>query len=265
MKIGVCFKIVPDYEEIPAEEWENMEQLDFTYVKKMYGCFDESALETALRLKDSYKNAGQEVEAVAVTAGVSSGSVSEALLRGLFAAGFDDVVMLPETEHFNPSAASKHIASYFKSNPADIIFTGRMVGPGDSGMFPFYLAKEIGYDVISELTEASYNNMEKRAEVICKDETSMKTFALDGKCVCTVGDAAFPNLRLFPLKARMEAKKRVFSHFGDEDENINRENENAGMILRAEKNEESHCSWIEDKSQEETAQFLIDMLNGEAK
>jgi hypothetical protein len=45
MVIGVCFKILPDFEDMDPVEWENPGQLDFGYVKKSYGCFDEAALE----------------------------------------------------------------------------------------------------------------------------------------------------------------------------------------------------------------------------
>ena len=64
MKIGVCFKIVPDYEGLLPEEWQVPGNLDFTYVKKMYGCFDEPALEMALRIADSCRACGMEAEDV---------------------------------------------------------------------------------------------------------------------------------------------------------------------------------------------------------
>ena len=36
MKIGVCFKVVPDYEGFVAEEWADVDNLDFTYAKKIF-------------------------------------------------------------------------------------------------------------------------------------------------------------------------------------------------------------------------------------
>ena len=119
MKIGVCFKIVPDYENLLPEEWEKPADLDFTYVKKMYGCFDEPALEMALRIADSCRVQGmaaEEVETVAVTCGVPEGSVSDGLLRALFAAGFSDVVLLPEAGDFSPARTAKSLASWFAEN-----------------------------------------------------------------------------------------------------------------------------------------------------
>lgn len=92
MKIAVCFKIVPDYEEAAPSTWENIDVMDFTYVKKIYGCFDEAALETGLKLKDSIQAAGRSVETLAVTVGGGP----EVLLQGLFAAGFDRVVTIAQ-------------------------------------------------------------------------------------------------------------------------------------------------------------------------
>lgn len=255
MRIGVCFKIVPDYETLLAEEWERSDQLDFTYAKKMYGCFDEAALEMGLRLKDSLKAAGQPAEAVAVTCGAPEGAVSESLLRALFAAGYDDVVLLPSCESFVSRNTAKSLASYFTEKPAELILTGRMVGPADSGMVPAYLAGELGAELYPEAVSAVWNETEGRAEVICKDGGFRKIYAVSGGAVCTVGDAEAGYLRLFPLKARMEAKKRVFSEHEPEVS----DGEASVPVLRSEKTEEQ-CSFLEYKSAEESAAFLLESL-----
>ena len=265
MKIGVCFKIVPDYEVLLPEEWEQPDSLDFAYVKKMYGCFDEPALEMGLRMADSLKAAGQDAETVAVTCGVPEGSVSESLLRALFAAGFSDVVLLPVCESFNPRSTAKSLASYFTAHPADLILTGRMVGPGDSGMVPVYLAGELGAELYPEAVSGAWNDDANRMEVTCKEGGFLKQYAVSSGAVCTVGDGEAAYLRLFPLKARMEAKKRVFSEYepaadmAEEADAVY-----AAPVLRCEK-AEVQCSFLEYKSAEETAAFLLGVLKGEAE
>lgn len=258
MKVGVCFKIVPDFEELPAEEWKDVEHLDFTYVKKMYGCFDEAALEMALRMKDGAKAAGVDLETVAVAAGVNSGSVSEGLLRGLFAAGFDDVVILPPGEDFTPRATGTLLSEYFKEHPVDLILTGRMVGPGDSGMVPYYLAKELDFEILPEAVSGTY---EDGLSVVCKEGEYLKTYGNLKNCLCTVGDATFPNLRLFPLKARMEAKKRVFTQWEPTDLELEKED----VSFRTEETEESHCNFLEGLATEDIAQEILNILKEEAK
>ena len=259
MRIGVCFKIVPDYENVLPEEWKNPQQLDFTYVKKMYGCFDEPALEMALRIADGCKAAGVETETVAVTCGAPEGTVSDGLLRALFAAGFSDVVLLPASQEFTPAHTAKSLASYFSANPTDLILTGRMVGPSDSGMVPYYLAEELGYTLFTDLTSAVWSEEASAVEITCAGEDSRKIYRLSGSSVGTVGDAEAAYLRLFPLKARMDAKKRVFSRW---EEKVSSE-ETKFTLQYEEKEADGKCRFIEAESAEAGARKLIDILNGE--
>ena len=268
MKIGVCFKIVPDYEGLLPEEWQVPGNLDFTYVKKMYGCFDEPALEMALRIADSCRACGMEaedVETVAVTCGAPEGAVSESLLRALFAAGFSDVVLLPESGDFSPARTAKSLASWFTENPCDLILTGRMVGPGDSGMVPFYLAEELGVPLFTELVSAAYNGESGRLEITCKDSESLKTYSLSESTVGTVGDAEAAYLRLFPLKARMEAKKRVFTQWEPAGTDCSNRID-TDTVLRSEPAEETRqCRIIPAEDRAAAAKVLLGILRGEAE
>lgn len=51
MKILGCFKVVPDLDLIVDEDWavEGQLQIDAGYVKLVWNCFDEGALEMMLR------------------------------------------------------------------------------------------------------------------------------------------------------------------------------------------------------------------------
>ena len=247
MKIGVCFKIVPDFEEVPIEEWSSESGPDFTYVKKMYGCFDEAALETALCLKDSCKQSNIDVETVAVTAGVSDGAVSESLLRGLFAAGFDDVVILPETDPFDPESTARALAQRLHETKVDLIFTGRSTGPNDSGLVPYYLAQELGFPIIGEVTSAKWDD---GVVLACKGSSPTKA---NLPCVVTVGDSETPILRLFPLKARMEAQKKMFTDLRQEAKYAKIDVRDDKRIIRGEKITDANCQMVDEK---EAAEFL---------
>lgn len=259
MRIGVSFKIVPDYETLLPVEWIEPEQLDFAYIKKMYGCFDEPALEMALRIKDSLKAGGEEAECVAVTCGVPEGSVSEGLLRALFAAGFDDVVLLPKTGDFAPMDTARALAEYFKENPADLILTGRMVGPWDSGTVPFYLAEELKFSVFAEVVSARFDAGAGHIELTCCDGQWERLYGLKEPAVATVGDAEAAYLRLFPLKARMEAKKRVFTNGKPWTEYT----ADSHIDLRCVETTSGECRFIETQSAEDAASKLIVILKGE--
>ena len=64
MDIVVCVKTVPDYDMVPAKEWQAVEggHPDISYVRDCFGCFDETALELALRLKE--QDPGVELRAL---------------------------------------------------------------------------------------------------------------------------------------------------------------------------------------------------------
>ena len=258
MRIGVCFKIVPDYETLLDEEWKKPAELDFTYAKKMYGCFDEPALEMALRIADSLKAAGEEAETVAVTCGAPEGTVSDSLLRALFAAGFSDVVLLPASDSFSPALTAKSLASYFSANPADLILTGRMVGPGDSGMVPFYLAKELNLPLYPEMVSAKYET--EKLQITCKEQNLLCVYTPDSPALGTVGDAEAAYLRLFPLKARMDAKKRVFSQWDGMPAEYAED-----VSLFCEEKPEGACRFLEAADAADGARKLIEILKGGAE
>ena len=215
MRIGVCFKIVPDFEDTDPSEWENPEALDFRYVKKIYGCYDEAALETGLRLQDQLRDAGEDVSAVAVTVNPPQSATAESSLRALFAAGFAEVITIPGGADFDPSHTSAALADYFRENPADLILCGRMVGPGDSGMVPLRLAQAMGCNFYPETT-ALYRGDNGRIAVTTKEETHFLTRQITGPSLCAMGDAEAAYLRLFPLKARMAAARRSFTSWPGE-------------------------------------------------
>ena len=91
MKIAVCFKAVPDFDQVVQADWDSFSLASaWTYVKRVFGCFDESALETALRLRSAWGESGEAVECTALTAA----PLPSPLCKTLFAAGFDRVLDL---------------------------------------------------------------------------------------------------------------------------------------------------------------------------
>ena len=254
MVIGVCFKILPDFEDVDPAEWENPQQLEFGYVKKIYGCFDEAALETALRLRDQLLAAGETAKTVAVTVGAPESAAAEGLLRSLFAAGFDDVVTIPGTVEFDPRHTARVLAGYFRENPADMIFCGRMVGPADSGMVPLHLARELGYDLYPEVTTSCWDETAHAAVVICREGNALCRRQVGGNAVCTLGDAEAAYLRLFPLRARMAARNREFTPWqGMEQENA------PEVVLLPEKKQTVPCRFL---SRDTAAREVLDILKG---
>ena len=60
MRIVVGFKVTPDYEALRPSDWAGAATggLQTRYVRRILSCFDESALELALRLRDARAERG---------------------------------------------------------------------------------------------------------------------------------------------------------------------------------------------------------------
>lgn len=71
MRILGCFKVVSDYDLVADEDWIPDEQLhiDTGYVKLLWNCYDEGALEMMLKLSDLSEGFGVVYELNALTVG----------------------------------------------------------------------------------------------------------------------------------------------------------------------------------------------------
>ncbi len=134
MKISVCFKVVPDYDKVPKTDWEKPDRLDFEYVKKIFGVFDEGALECALSLKDEYRKTGEPCFAEAVT----YGQPDEIFASTLYAVGFDRVVEIHgKDSDFSPEHTAAALAGYLGDDSAaigNLGSTSTLKGDGSADM-----------------------------------------------------------------------------------------------------------------------------------
>lgn len=263
MKIAVCFKIVPDYEELSPAEWKTPGEPDFSYVKKMYGCFDEAALELGLRLKDSLKAAGIPAEAVALTAGAGKGAASEQLLKTLYAAGYDELRILPETDPFDPKKTAEQLAAALRRMQPDCLFTGRTVGPGDSGSVPYYLAKALSMPLLSEAADAFWHPEEKCICLVRLSGQYRQTLALNAPCLAVAGDTDHPVLRLYSLRALFEAARREIK-YPPESAAADREGPKR-ILFRPAKEPAGACRFPEAETAADQARFLMEQIREAAR
>ena len=264
MKIVVCFKILPDYEEISPEEWSLPEEPDVRFVKKNFGCFDEAALETGLCLKDSCLAVGEPVQITAVSTDEAAGAASLGLLRNLYAAGYDKVVLLPPTGRWNPAATAAVLAEYLAKEKADLILCGAVSGPGDSGAVPFYLGQLLKLPVLTEIRAAFREAGSDRILIRRRAGDFSELRVLNGPAICTVGDAEQAFLRLFSIRARLEAgRKEIIREDGLCTGAESRREE--AVILRPIPQEASHCVFPELKTVPEKAAWLQNALREAAR
>jgi electron transfer flavoprotein beta subunit len=60
MNVLVCFKIVPDLDQLSGSDWviDGCSRVETRFVKRMINPYDESALELALKMADHAGGAG---------------------------------------------------------------------------------------------------------------------------------------------------------------------------------------------------------------
>lgn len=202
MKICVCFKIVPDLDQVLESDWKDISRgLDTSYVKKMINCFDETALEMALRLKEMAADTGAECTAVTVGGGLAS------LMKGLYAVGYDRVVNIPlERREFCPETVAALLADFIKSGNFDLVLFGKQAGMADSGMVPPLSAELLGLPFVEDTVAALLES----GQLMLEHETPEGLEALKLKCpvAASVGDAEYAYLRVATLREKMAASKR---------------------------------------------------------
>lgn len=199
MRICVCISPAPDLEMLAEEDWVIEDtHVDVSFVKQQLNCFDESALETALRLSDT-------LETCSLTALTIGGRESEMFMKTLYALGFDTCVRIDAHGdiRFTPMYKAAVISEYVRQHPQDAVIMGLQGSLGGSGLTPLFTAELLGYPCItaaSSLRIAGENQLEVRNSV--DDGEAVQTVVLP--CVVSVGNAEYSYLRVPSLKDRMK-------------------------------------------------------------
>lgn len=200
MKALVCFKIVPDLDMMSEKDWviQDRFQIDTSFVKKMINPYDESALETALKLSD----ASEDLCLHALTIGDRQ---SDFYLKTLYALQFARAVRVETFAdiRFQPGITAAVISKYVtEMDPQDMIFMGRQSGEGDNGKTPFLVAEMLGWPCISEIIRVEPVDKQFVSVTGMTDE-GILTQVVKLPCVLSVGNVAGAYMRVPTLKDRM--------------------------------------------------------------
>ena len=252
MEVAICVKPVPDYDMVPAKEWQAVQggHPDISYVRDCFGCFDETALELALRLKEQ----DPSVELRVVSVGEPTG-----LLKGLYAVGFSQVTALLPAEgrtelDFQPEWTAEDLASYFRQNPAELILCGRQTGPGDSGMVPYFLAEKLGVPCAPGVVQlkACGSSEESLIQAVCVNGTIR---GLSRGTVAILDNVPDCFLRLPTLKEKISAKTREILIQTEKRSGLQQGNATVLERLEALPRREK-CRFLEGTVEEQAAGFL---------
>ncbi len=200
MRVLVCYKLLPDFEQILPGDWEHFSMsTDIGYAKRVLNCFDESALELALQLRDA---CGCTVDAVTV------GTAPPAYLRKtLFAVGFQELYVLQSSPcEFCTREISELLAAFVREQPYELILCGAQAGYADSGMLPLLLAQSLGLPVYTQLQSLEMHG--DTLEVTRLTDSGVCRMSAPLPALCTVGNSPVAALRPATLRTKLEAEKR---------------------------------------------------------
>jgi electron transfer flavoprotein beta subunit len=211
----VCFKVLPDFDQVADAEWKDFSlSSDMSYVKKIFNYFDESALEIALRLRDSLKEMGREVECTALTFG---DKLETSFSRTLFAVGFDHVRIVESLNaenaqaEFQPAHTAERLAAHVGGadrEKYDIILTGRQAGMADSGVVPLILAERLGFPCVTEV-----NTVVPRSDgtlsIDHMTDCGREELDVEPPLVLVVGNSPVVAMRTATLREQLAAGKRA--------------------------------------------------------
>lgn len=251
MKILVCFKIVPELDNVLESDWAVAgDRVDTDYVRKVYNCFDEAALELALKLKDEARSSGLEVTCTAATIGGNQA----AMAKNLYAVNFDRVVVIPQDEvDFCPGKIAGIIADFVVEEGFDLVMMGKLAGVGDNGMTPLIAAEKLGWPAVTEVSRVF--PLESSVNVLHSTDLGEQALSLHLPAVVVVGNTEYSYLRLATLREKLKVSQRQVEEFscGTRTE----ENPSPVVQLLREKSEK-HCIFLNGGTPEEKARLLFD-------
>lgn len=203
MKILVCFKVVPDLDTMRQEDWtaEGL-SVDVSFLPREWNSFDESALETALRLADA--SGLHQLSAVSI-----GGSLLNPFFKTLAALKFDEVfrIQLDDDFRFSPGRIAALLAAFIRREQFDVILCGRQSGVGDNAQTPLILTEMLDLPCITQVAEV-HPVPDNFLRVISRVEGGLLEQRILPPCLLSIGDTQRTFLRIPTLKDRMQYGKR---------------------------------------------------------
>ena len=196
MEIYVCFQVVPDLAAAYGDWWPKQpSELPIGRFTRTIDVYDESALELALRLRDS--DNGIRLTAVTVS------DTDDARLYGiLFALGFHRVLRIDcPVKAFRPGAKAALLAKHIQD--ADLILAGRQSGMSGSRMTPRHLAEALSLPWLDDV--CSLLPAEGGLSFRSAGGGEVRSGIVDKPAVLLVGESGW--LRIPTLKEKLATSK----------------------------------------------------------
>ena len=206
MKLLVSFKICHNLELLREEDiaMKGEMGIDTHFLPNIINCYDESALELALRLRDKTEEFPVELSAFTV-----GNEQTELTLKGLRALGFTHTIRVKdehEITNFSPEIVAETMATYIKENPQDCILLGREAPVGNQGVMAQLVAEKIKYPLVGPVIDILAID-QKSITILVSNEGSIQKQTIKLPCVLCVGNAVISKLRVATLRERMKVSK----------------------------------------------------------
>jgi len=209
MNILNCFKVVSDLDLLGEGDWIADEQnnVDVSFVRTGWNCFDESALEMLLKLSDLSEGFNVMYNLSALTIGNEK---CDTYLKTLYALGYQKAVRIDcENDlRFCSDFVAGLIAQYVgDQGNIDVIITGKQSADGENGQTPFLLAEQLGWPHIGQVTMIEPVD-ETCLKVRTVTDEGEVTQTIKIPCILSVGNAPNSYLRVPTLKDRLRLGKQ---------------------------------------------------------
>ena len=259
MKLLNLFKISPDLELLPADAWEPDGELnvDVSYLRTVWNCFDESALAISLNLRD------EDLENTSLTAFTIGTAASEIYMRTLYALGFETCARLDPGARdlrFDPAWTAQTICAYTKRcGGFDALIFGQQSAEGNNSMTPLICAELLNVPCITQVMDI-HRQGESALRVTYAGDQGAVTRTVKTPCVLAVGNSEISCLRVPTLKNKMTLGKKPVSHVTEEELGGPMQTVQGGMRLCALRPVTEHrkAELIAGDTPEEKAQRLYD-------
>ncbi len=254
MKILVCFTEAPDFDTLSESAWQEHLSVkpDFTFNKKIFNGYDESALEWSLKLGDQLKKAGKDYGMTALTVG---GNADSPFLKTLNALPFEKVVNCDYTgdKYFSPEAITECISSYIKTTGGfDLILTGKSTSTGANGLTPVLLANKLQTPFLSNVSSLEWENGNLR--LLREVDGGVLSQLVGLPLVLSIGNSKVNYLRVPTLKNRIEASKKEIVDFKPEVDSY----EQTGILLSLKREQKVRkCKFLTAETASEKAAVLF--------
>jgi electron transfer flavoprotein beta subunit len=156
IKIGVLIKNVPDTNTKIQIKGEAIDEADIKYVINPY---DEFAIEEAVKTKELWTKAGQQVEVVGICLGPTAASKS---LRDAFAVGVDRGIHIVDNERkaIDPRSVSQGLAKACSEEKFHLIFSGKQAVDTDSHATATMVAERLKIPHVAVVSKCEFSGTE---------------------------------------------------------------------------------------------------------